>query len=60
MAQARDRLLRRQAVPLAHALASPSAKVDWRCEGQADWSKRMGVALGAGSGVSHKVYEKTP
>ena len=23
-------------------------------------SKRMGVALGAGSGVSHKVYEKTP
>jgi len=36
MAQARDRLLRRQAVPLADALASPSTEVDWRCEGQAE------------------------
>ena len=46
MAQARDRILRRQAVPLADAFASPSAEVDWGCKGQADWSKRVGVALG--------------
>ena len=26
---------------------------------QADWSKRVDVALGGGSGVSHKVYEKS-
>jgi hypothetical protein len=33
MAQARDRQLRRQAVPLAHAFASPSAEdnVVWYC-----------------------------
>src|SRR5262249_38723611 len=27
---------------------------------QADWSKRVDVAFGGGSGVSHKLYEKTP
>src|SRR5215471_19643061 len=60
MAQARDRLLRRQAVPLADAFASPSAEVDWGCEGQADWSKRVGVALSARSGVSQKCTKKPP
>ena len=57
MAQARDRLRRRQAIPLAHALASPSAEVDWSCEGETHRSKRVGVALGA---VSRTAYEKTP
>src|SRR5262249_28065514 len=60
MAQARDRLLRRQAVPLADSFASPSAEVDWGCEGQADWSKRVGVALSARSGVSQKCTKKNP
>ena len=32
----------------------------WSCEDQADWSKRVDVAVGGGSGVSHKLYEKTP
>jgi hypothetical protein len=59
MAQARDRVLRRQAFPLADAFASPGAEVDWSCEDQADRSKRVGVALGGRSGVSHSVYEKT-
>ena len=27
-------------------------------EDQAKWSKRVDVALGGGSGVSHKLYEK--
>jgi hypothetical protein len=45
---------------VADAFASPGAEVDWSCEDQADWSKRVDVAVGGGSGVSHKVYEKTP
>jgi hypothetical protein len=44
----------------ADAFASPGAEVDWSCEDQADWSKRVDVAVGGGSGVSHKLYEKTP
>jgi hypothetical protein len=35
-------------------------KSDWSCEDQADWSKRVDVAVGGGSGMSHKLYEKTP
>jgi hypothetical protein len=42
------------------AFASPGAEIDWSCEDQADWSKRVDVAVGGGSGVSHKLYEKTP
>ena len=48
---------RAQGVQGADAFASPGAEVDWSCEDQADWSKRVDVALGGGSGVSHKVYE---
>ena len=50
---------RAQGVQGAAAFASPGAEVDRSCEEQADWSKRVDVALGGGSGVSHKVYEKT-
>src|SRR5262249_16852600 len=32
----------------------------WQGRDQADWSKRVDVAVGGGSGVSHKLYEKTP
>ena len=51
---------RAQGVQGADAFASPGAEIDWSCEDQADWSKRVDVAVGGGSGVSHKVYEKTP
>ena len=51
---------RAQGVQGADAFASPGAEVDWSCEDQADWSKRVDVAVGGGSGVSHKLYEKTP
>src|SRR6516225_3642391 len=52
--------LPRAGVQGADAFASPGAEVDWSCEDQADWSKRVDVAVGGGSGVSHKLYEKTP
>jgi hypothetical protein len=51
---------RAQGVQGADAFASPGAEIDWSCEDQADWSKRVDVAVGGGSGVSHKLYEKTP
>ena len=49
-----------QGVQGADAFASPGVEIDWSCEDQADWSKRVDVAVGGGSGVSHKLYEKTP
>jgi len=51
---------RAQGVQGADAFASPGTEVDWSCEDQADWSKRVDVAVGGGSGMSHKLYEKTP
>jgi hypothetical protein len=51
---------RAQGVQGADAFASPGAEIDWSCEDQTDWSKRVDVAVGGGSGVSHKLYEKTP
>jgi len=36
----------------ADAFTAPGAEVDWSCEHQAKWSKRVDVAFGGGSGVT--------
>src|SRR5262249_21062931 len=50
--------LPRAGVQGADAFASPGAEVDWSCEDQADWSKRVDVAVGGGGGGGHNVRKK--
>jgi hypothetical protein len=44
----------------ADAFASPGAEVDWSCEDQADWSKRLDVAVGGGSGRADVTAPPSP
>ena len=49
---------RAQGVQGADAFASPGTEVDWSCEDQADWSKRLDVAPDGGSGVTTRCTKK--